>query len=270
MVVNSRDAGLEKPEVKEVRGLTRGIMLLKALNHMPGGMASTSELARACGIHRSTARRLLETLRSQGVVDLTEREGQYKVSREARLLSDGCGEEDWVIRVAGPALREAASKMVWPINLATPEGGSMVIRESTRRFSPLSHQHALLGEKLPILLSAMGRAYLAACDEDALQALLSDLEKRSASLGIGDEELHTVHEVIAETKARGYAVSTETGGARFSSVGVPVLSGKRLLGALSLVFTKGSQSQALIEEKYVVRLKELARHIGASSKSWLD
>ena len=51
-------------QYKEVRGLSRGLDVLKALNRVPGGIGSTSELAKACGLDRTTTKRLLETLRS--------------------------------------------------------------------------------------------------------------------------------------------------------------------------------------------------------------
>lgn len=264
------DAASASQQYKEVRGLTRGLALLRALNRMPGGLASTSELARACEIHRTTAKRLLETLRTEGVVLAGEREGQYRLAREARQLSDGYTDEDWITQVARPAMRRAAALLVWPCNLATVDGGSMVIRESTHRMSPLSYQHALVGERLPILLTALGRAYLAACRPDELQALLSDLHQRASVLGLHAADLARVHEVIEETRQRGYAIGADGPDARFSSVAVPVLSGPRLLGVVNLVFTKHSQSLALIQERYVTQLQALAQRIGTSSKSWLD
>src|SRR5688572_17124311 len=54
-------------QYKEVRGLARGLDVLKALNRVPGGIASTTELAKACALDRTTTKRLLETLRTQGL-----------------------------------------------------------------------------------------------------------------------------------------------------------------------------------------------------------
>lgn len=268
--VHKPAAGSEGQQYKEVRGLSRGLSLLKALNRMPGGLASTSELARACAIHRTTAKRLLETMRMEGLVATGEREGQYHLTRDVQLLSAGYAEEDWLTQVARPALKAAAPTLVWPCNVATVEGGFMLIRESTRRFSPLSYQHALVGERLPILHSSLGRAYLAASAAEELEALLSDLYRRADLLGFNTCDLADVHQTIAETRARGYAVSSDISQAKFSSVAVPIFSGKRLLGALNLVFTKYSQSAGLVEAKYIEQLKKLAHAIGVSSRSWID
>ena len=78
---------------KEVRGLTRGLALLKALNAAPGGIATTTELGQACNIHRTTVKRLVETLRTAGLVRLGERDGQYCLTFEVRRLSEGFVDE---------------------------------------------------------------------------------------------------------------------------------------------------------------------------------
>ncbi len=54
----------EQTEYKTVRGLTRGLMLLNMLNKLDGG-ASVGLLAELSGLHRTTVRRLLETLQEE-------------------------------------------------------------------------------------------------------------------------------------------------------------------------------------------------------------
>ena len=51
-----------------VRGLTRGLDLLKALNSQEGGRSTLAQLAEVTGLHRTTVRRLLETLIAEGYV----------------------------------------------------------------------------------------------------------------------------------------------------------------------------------------------------------
>ncbi len=257
---------------KEVRGLTRGLALLRALSAMPGGQSSTSGLARACHIHRTTAKRILETLRTEGVVQAGEREGQYALGPGVRQLSDGYRDEDWIAQVATPMLANAAPATVWPCNLATFAGGCMVIRASTRRGSALAHYHAMLGERLPLLRSSLGRAYLAAVaatDPARLQALLGELAQRAAGSEFAPDDLAWVHEVIEQTQARGHAVNSDVAEARFSSVGVAVVCGGQVLGALNLVFTKQLPTSAGFDPRYLQRLKALALDMGTAAKSWL-
>ncbi|QXZ10560.1 helix-turn-helix domain-containing protein [Comamonas sp. Y33R10-2] len=263
-------AACPDPQYKEVRGLARGLSLLRSLNQMPGGMCSTSELARASGIHRTTTKRLLETLRQEGYVALGERDGQYRLSRLARVLGDGYQERAWVSQVAIPQLQAQATQLLWPCNLATFEAGWMVLLASTRKQSPMAHNHALLGERLPVLKTALGRAYLAACSEERLAAVLTDLRYRQKECDVDESDLQTVLETIAETRTRGYAVSADVQNARFSSVAVPVQCDETLLGSLNLVFTKNTIDNEAITQAYLPKLIALARDIGETSISWID
>lgn len=258
------------PQYKEVRGLARGLSLLRSLNQMPGGMCSTSELARTCGIHRTTAKRLLETLRQEGYVALGERDGQYRLSRMARVLGDGYQERAWVSQVALPQLQVHATQLLWPCNLATFEAGWMVLLASTRKQSPMAHNHALLGERLPVLQTALGRAYLAACSSERLTAVLADLRYRQKECDVTEADLQTVQEIIDQTRSRGYALSADVQNARFSSLAVPVQCDGTLLGALNLVFTKNALDIEAIAQAYLPKLQTLAKDIGETSISWID
>src|SRR5574343_54667 len=129
---------------KDVRSLSRGLDLLKALNLAPGGRSNTGELAAACGMHRTAAKRLLETLRAEGFVRSGDREGQYYLTFEVRRLSEGFEDEAWISNVATPLMHAAVPELLWPCDLSTVEGGFMVVRESTHRWSALSQHRAMI------------------------------------------------------------------------------------------------------------------------------
>lgn len=250
---------------KEVRGLTRGIELIRALNRMPGGSASTSELARTCGIHRTTAKRLLETLRAEGLVDTGVRDGEYHLTQDVRRLSEGFRNEDWITQGAAPLMHQYVREMLWPCDLATLQGGWMIVRESTHRFSMLSQHNAMVGEKMPILPTALGRAYLAECSEDELEALLRYLDANARPLGIDPSLRLEVHRAIEETRSRGFAVNRGewTRESRFSAAAVPLFAGGQLLGAVNMVFPKDAISLEELTDRYVPKLKAMALAIGA-------
>ncbi len=72
-----------------VRGLTRGLDLLRALNVQEGGRASLGQLAEATGLHRTTVRRLLETLISEGYVRRSDSDDSYCLALRVRSLAEG-------------------------------------------------------------------------------------------------------------------------------------------------------------------------------------
>lgn len=268
-VVNIVDKDLQ---YKEVRGLTRGLELIRALNRMPGGFASTSELARICGIHRTTTKRLLETLRAEGLVRPGGRDGQYHLNEGVRQLSEGFRNDRWIAEVASPLMKVSVRELLWPSDLATMEAGWMIVRESTHRWSMLSQHHAMPGERMPVLQTALGRAYLSACTADQLKSIFRYLDENAQSMCIDTSERCSFHRTIQETHARGYALNEGEWAkeSRFSAVAVPVFSAGQLLGAINLVFPKNAVTLEEMATRYVPRLKLLALSIGAQSANCIE
>lgn len=259
-------------EYKEVRGLVRGLDVLKALNQAPGGIGTTTEIAKACGLDRTTTKRLLETLRCQGFVRQGERSGQYYLTFSVRRLSEGFVDETWVEQVALPNLRASVKELMWPCDLGTAEAGFMVVRESTHRWSMLSQHGAMIGEKLPMLVTAMGRAYLNACNEIERESVLELLRRRTDWIGEQARDAGFVRQTLQDTERRGYAYNDGEWirEASFGAVAVPVFAGTRVLAAINLIFPKSAVTQDDLKSRYVPLLKRLAAMIGKSSRPFVD
>ena len=257
-------------DYKDVRSLARGLALLQALNRASGALSTTTELAQACGMHRTTVKRLLETLRNEGFVRRGEKDGQYALTFAVRGLSEGFVEDDWIDQVALPLMRKAVPDLLWPCDLATLEGGDMVIRESTHRFSLLSQHRGKIGEKLPVFSTALGRAYISACSEAERAALLSLLQQRTDITGAMARDASAVENMVQETQARGYAVNWGDWQqeAPFSAVAVPVMCRHQLVACINLVFPKLAVTPINIQQHYGPRLKKLALRIGKDMQPW--
>ncbi|MFC6671504.1 helix-turn-helix domain-containing protein [Marinobacterium aestuariivivens] len=86
---------------KTVQGLVRGLDVLYALNRLDGG-ASIADLSSQTGLHRTTVRRLLETLIGEGYVRRSESYESYWLERRVRDLSEGYRDEQWISSLAAP------------------------------------------------------------------------------------------------------------------------------------------------------------------------
>lgn len=247
-----------------VRGLSRGLAVLRALNRAPGGIATITELAHASAMHRTTVKRLLETLRAEGLVRHSDRDGRYTLTFEVRSLAEGFEDEAWVSQVAGPLMADAVPRLVWPCDLATPEAGFMVVRESTHRLSALSQHRGMIGERLPLLVTAAGRAYLAACGAAERDALLDVVRGRDDDWGALARDAAYVARVVRDTQRRGWAHNDGEWAreAAFEAVAVPVVAGSRLLASINLVFPKAAIARADLQRRYLPELQRLARAIG--------
>lgn len=257
---------------KDIRSLARGIALLKCMNRMPGGAATTTELGQATQLHRTTVKRMLETLRSCGLVRPTEQEGQYCLTFEVKRLSEGFIEDEWISQVATPQMRDSVRQLMWPCDLATMEAGFMVIRESTHRFSMLSQHQAMIGERLPLFVTAVGRAYLAACDEDRLQSILQLLGQRPDWVGDMARDRQRIDALLQATRERGYASNSGEWAKEsdFSAIGVPVMGADQVIGAINMVYPNASVDQETVKHKYLPLLQKLAYRIGRDSTPWLE
>ena len=49
---------------RPIQSLVRGLSILQAINRAPDGWASIAELSKQTGLHRTTVRRMLETLQA--------------------------------------------------------------------------------------------------------------------------------------------------------------------------------------------------------------
>lgn len=254
---------------REVRGLTRGVAVLRALNAMPGGIGGVSELARITGLHRTTVKRLLETLKTEGLVHQKDDGASYALGFEVRRLSEGYVGADWIDRVASPAMHAHLRSLSWPSDLATPDSGSMIVRESTHRVSLLSQHRATIGIKIPMLVSSLGRAWLAACTPEEREASLSLLRERNDAIGEQARDTAYVKRVLRETRRRGYAVNKGEwlSEASVTAIAFPIISNRQAIGAINLVLQSRAVSDREIAVRYVPLLRNLAEEISSGASN---
>lgn len=261
----------EKSEYKEVRGLVRGLDLLRALNSTPGGGASTSALAKACSMHRTTAKRLLETLRNQGVVQLGTKDGFYLLSDSVLQLSNAFQRVSWISEVALPIMKDAATRLRWACDIATYHEGHMVVRDSTQRRTAMAGHRALIGECLP-MRTALGHAYLAALSDADLEELLDEAARCPDALGELATHREELCRIVEETRERGYALKDRNGIRRphLGAVAVAVHGHSRPLAAINLVFENAVVTQATLENYYVPELRAVAASIEQAYMAWRE
>ena len=248
-------------QYKKVEGLIRGIELLRLIGTFESGRARVTDLTAASGLHRTTVKRLLETLRSVGYLTYDEKNRRYYLALKARQLSEGFVDEKWIVATASPALLKLQSEVVWPTDLATPEGDQMVIRESTRRFSPFSFHRSMTGTRLPMLTTSVGRAYLGYCSGPERKAIATYVDARS------DSRLYNgayVEKIAKETRQQGYGSSFGdwSNERKFGGIAVPIQVDGRVFGCINVVFLRSSILPEAAVEKFVAPLWNTAKNIG--------
>lgn len=159
------------------RSLERGLGLLRAFR--PGcEYLSNGELSERTGLSKSTVSRLTQTLVRTGFLDYDPISGAYRLAAPLLSLAHTLYHGSSLIRIAEPLMRQVARQLQVNVGLAAADGDEMVYLESIRLSARKSPRTVGTGQRLPMELTALGRAYMAAQDEGRRRFLLAHFQAR--------------------------------------------------------------------------------------------
>ncbi len=246
-----------------VQGLVRGLAVLEALNLHAHSAASVTEISQSTRLHRTTVKRLLESLRHLGYVSYGSASDSYALTYNIRRLSENVRDDLWISQIASPILRRLTEKILWPSDLMTLDEDELVVRDSTHPLTPFSFTRGVFGRRLSMLRTSAGRAYLAFCPNKEREVLLQLLRKRSASTDEPMDE-RDIDRVLRQVRERGFAVNEGgpgAGGDRFGAVAVPIRVGDRVIACLNIVFLKRAVSFKEVIERHLPALRAATNEI---------
>lgn len=244
---------------KTIRSIQRGFEVLAALNRQNG--ASVQTIAETTRIHRTTVHRILETLHNLGYVKKSPSDENYRLTLNVRQLSDGFDDDAWISAIAVPALRELHQKILWPANVATYDYDAMLVRESTHRYSPLAIHHAVVGQRLAMLRTALGRAYFCFCPEDERREILRILQAGRGRDAAIARDPGVVRDLVRKARQDGYVVSHSEKDRKIAAIAVPIVRGGRVFAAINIVFFHSAMSVSAAVERYLGPLRDTAAEI---------
>lgn len=244
--------------MRPIRALSRGLEVLTELNRLKRAPINT--LASAVELPRTTTYRILETLRLAGYVERDPQDDCYRLTIRVRALSDGFDAEALLAHLAKPHLARLQAHVAWPVAIAVPAGAVMTIRATNR--SPLALEHFGTGARLPMLASAVGRAYLAFCAPAERDTLLDLLARSSLPEDRIARSRSEVERLLGETRAQGYATAQRARHiAEETSLAIPLKGKNRVFGALSVRFASTAVSIRTAVEQFLPKLREAAAAI---------
>jgi IclR family mhp operon transcriptional activator len=245
---------------RPIRALIRGLAALAVLNRRNG--ATVSEITSEIKLPRTTTYRILETLSEAGYVFRDPVDDRYRLTLMVRSLADGFDDEAWITQIGRPCINDLCRDIVWPVTLLSPAGTSMMIRDTTDHASPLALERFNAGFRLPLLMSASGRVYLAFCQPEHRDALLDILSRSTREEDKLARSRPEVEKILEETRELGYATSVRA--RRVSeevALSVPVLIGDRVLATIAVRFSASAVPLRLAVERFIPKLLETANVI---------
>lgn len=187
------------------RSLERGIAILRAFR--PGTeLLGNGEIAERTGLPRASVSRLTQTLVEAGWLEHDARERAYRLGAPVLTLGHAMRSGSSVLRVVLPPMTALARRLRINVGLALRDGEDMVYLESVRFNAKGAQRSVVSGQRVPIELTALGRAWLAVAPPAERAALLAQWKaKRRTRWRKLEQE---IGEAAASIARKGYCVAS--------------------------------------------------------------
>jgi IclR family mhp operon transcriptional activator len=152
-------------------------------------------------------------------------------------------------------------EIIWPTDIATFFDDAMFLRETTRRLSPLTIDSATAGLRLPMLMSATGRAYLAFCADKERRAILENLRRSNAPEDKRARDESYVRNLLATTRRNGYGERHREIFDKTGAIAVPISRAGHVLACLNISFIASALTPSEAADRYLRSLRAAATSI---------
>ncbi|GAA4334056.1 hypothetical protein GCM10023165_09670 [Variovorax defluvii] len=125
--------------------------------------------------------RLTQTLVGTGMLQVDAQTRTYRLAPAVLSLAHAMRTGSHVLAVAAPLMRKLAESQRINVGLAAPDRDEMVYLESIRYNRRIVLRHVVSGQRVPMELTSLGRAYLAVAPEPKRKALLAKFKQRRAT-----------------------------------------------------------------------------------------
>jgi DNA-binding IclR family transcriptional regulator len=247
------------------QSVQKAISILRA-TAAHGNGASVSALARAAGLPRATALRMIQTMESEGLLLRVPQADRVLLGPELVRLAREVDTGTLLREVARPRLGElcAAVRETVTLSVLAPDGGLDLVHQvdGPHHLVPRSW----VGQRFPLHASSSGKLLLSSYDDERLERFLRDpLPRVSASTITSPRALRRELEQI---RAQGYATTVDELEDGLAGVSVGVLDDSRTLtGAINISglaqrLDEDGRRRAIEQTRAVVREIEAALRRG--------
>lgn len=247
-----------------VEPVLRTLQILEALNR--SAPATLAELAGAADLPKPTVSRLLQTLEEGGYVVRLPRRSGYDLRERTLRLSAGFRYADAVVEAARPFLSALTAEHKWPVAIATLDRDAMRVRFSTGRESPFAIDENFVNRRVPLLLSALGRAYIAFCTADEREKILDLLRASSRGTDRMARDPRAVARLLQSARRAGFASAVENPNALAHGFSVPVLAEGNAIAAITLRYLGRKLPDKDAAHHYLAPLQRAAAAIAVAAK----
>ncbi len=246
--------------VVSVRSVDRALDLLMALERA-GEPAGLSQLARAVGIPKATAQRLLSVLERRGFVQ--KERATYQLGAGIIPLAGAFLARNTLAQAALPVLEELAYISGETVSLQVRQGFDRVVVQRVR--SPHALGYTLnIGQRLPLHLGACAQVLMSSMPQEELARFLEPLSEVHLAGGgtlTRAEQLARLQEV----RLRGFAISRGERESGVVSIAAPVeRQGRGTVAALAVTGPPSRMPQEKVEQ-LILEVRRAAQEVARLS-----
>ena len=159
------------------RSLERGVEILRAFRQ-GSELLGNGELAERTGLPKSTVSRLTQTLVGLGMLQNEVAMRAYRLAPAVLSLAHAMRTGSRVLSVSAPLMRRLAERERINVGLAAPDREDMVYLESIRYARRVAFRSVVSGQRVPMELTSLGRAYLSTLAMTERRALEAAFRRR--------------------------------------------------------------------------------------------
>ncbi|MEJ8823664.1 IclR family transcriptional regulator [Variovorax humicola] len=225
------------------RSLVRGVDILRAFR--PGAdLLGNGEIAERTGLSRATVSRLTQTLVETGLIEHDRSQRAYRLAAPVLSLAHAMRAGSPVLNAVAPLMRTLAEKMRINVGLAVADRDEMVYLESVRYNRRVALRNVVAGQRVPMELTSLGRAYLAVAQESERKALLARFRARRK--GDWSRLREDIKAAAQSVEQRGYCVASWQ--AEVIAVATPLMLSSGQIYILNASVTTAASIQEIEKE----------------------
>lgn len=249
-----------------IRSLDRGLQALDILAKYES--LGVTELAQLLEVDKSTASRIIETLKQHDMVQTVRNTRKYKLGFRVLHLGEGLRKSLNVIDIARPILREVSHELGQSVHLCAYNNSTVYVIDQV-----VSNQQytmsAMVGMIEPIHSSSVGKCILSYRREDIIHTILEGYEYKIYTPKTITNKEDLLQE-LKKIKEQGYAVDDEEMALGVRCIAAPVFdyrnSVRYSIGISGPTTVMTPENIAVYKKKLVHAANKIGREMGCRIK----
>ena len=246
----------------EVTALARGLAVLRYVGEAEAPIA-LKELSEGTGIPKPTVSRLVATLLASGLLRKAANSERFELGPGVMAFASAFLRNMDFRALARPHMYRFAEKVGVSVHLGVRDRLEMVLVETVRPFSAAIVMRIGVGGRLGLARSALGRAYMAALDNNSRESLIASLKISSGDRWPDDAA--RLGPAIAHFMAHGYTISLGEWHPDINAIAMPIVMPDGEIYAINCGGPAFKLPEAFLREMVAPGLKACVNDIAAES-----